>query len=174
MADADRGRGVLTPADRRFLEGDVTLGSEQSRYDARYRIRQRTRNALLDFPILFEQLADRDREQVFDVEHDDLADAVADAVAFCYLGAAALEADPEQVVAAGVRRAEQRLRGPDCPPLDVDVEVAAADEDHLARVGDCIADGQVHELTERDLRTFARALGERDDADLDSLFGDDE
>jgi hypothetical protein len=84
MADADRGRGVLTPADRRFLGGDVALGSEQSRYDARYRIRQRTRNALLDFPILFEQLADRDREQVFDAEHDELADAVADAVACAF------------------------------------------------------------------------------------------
>jgi hypothetical protein len=117
MADADRGRGVLTPADRRFLGGDVTLGSEQSRYDARYRIRQRTRNALLDFPILFGQLAARDREQVFDPEREELTDAVADAVAFCYLGAAALDADPGQVIAAGVRRAEQRLRGPDCPPL---------------------------------------------------------
>jgi hypothetical protein len=173
MADADRGRGVLTPADRRFLGGDVALGSEQSRYDARYRIRQRTRNALLDFPILFEHLAARDREQVFDAEHEELADAVADAVAFCYLGATSLDVDPEQVIAAGVRRAEQRLRGPDCPPLDVDVEVAAADEGRLAHIGDCIADGRVHELTERDLRTFARTLGEREDADLDSLVGSD-
>lgn len=171
MADADRGRGVLTPADRRFLGGDVTLGSEQSRYDARYRIRQRTRNALLDFPILFEHLAERDREQVFDAEHEELADAVADVVAFCYLGATTLDADPEQVIAAGVRRAEQRLRGPDCPPLDVDVEVAVTDEDRVARICGCIADDQVHELTERDLRTFARALGEREDADLESLLG---
>ena len=170
MADADRGRGILTPADRRFLRGDVTLGSEQSRYDARYRIRQRARNALLDFPLLFERLAERDREQVFDGEVDGLSDAIVDAIAFCYLGATDLDADPEQLIAAGVRRAEREQRGPDCPVLDVDVSIEATDEERIDHIAACVGDGAIHDLDERDLRALARLLAEHEDLSLADLL----
>lgn len=172
MADADRPRGVLTPADRRFLRGDVTLGSEQSRYDAHYRIRNRVRNAVLDHSLLFEHLPERDRQQVFDPEDDRLAEAVVDAVAFCYLGAASLDASPERLVAEGVRRGERRRRGPDAPALEVDVSVRAADEEHIEHIAECLDAGAVHDLDEPDLRTLARLLAEESDRPLAEVLGD--
>jgi len=66
IPDDDRQRGILTPADRRFLRGKKELSSEQSRRDARYRIRQRLKNAFLDFSILFSNLDRRDRGQIFE------------------------------------------------------------------------------------------------------------
>lgn len=170
MADVDRPRGILTPADRRFLRGDVTLGSEQSRYDARYRIRQRTRDALFDFPLLFDELADRDREQIFDGRTAGLTDALADAIGFVYLGAASTDADSQRIVAEGVRRAERRLRGSDCPALDVELSVDAADEERVEEIAACIGDGAVHELSERDLRTLANLLAEQEDLSLADIL----
>lgn len=172
MTDVDRSRGILTPADRRFLRGDVTLGSEQSRYDARYRIRQRTRDALLDYPLLFERLAERDREQVFDDRTDGLTDALADAVAFVYLGAASTDVDPQRIVAEGIRRAERRRRGADAPVLDVELSVDATDEERVEEIAACLGDGAVHELSERDLRTLANLLAEREDLSLAELLSD--
>lgn len=175
MADVDRSRGILTPADRRFLLGDVTLGSEQSRYDARYRIRQRTRDALLDFPLLFEQLADRDRKQVFDADSEEVADAIVDAIAFLYLGASTLGSDPERLLSAGIRRAERRKRGPDCPLLDVELSVAATDEERVDHIARCVGDGAVHDLDDRDLRVLARLLADREGLSLaDILDGSSE
>lgn len=170
MTDVDRARGILTPADRRFLRGDVTLGSEQSRYDARYRIRQRTRDALLDCSLLFEHLAERDRVQVFDDDLDGLTDALVDAVAFVYLGATSLDVDPERIVTEGVRRGERRRRGDDCPRLDVEVAVGAAPEERLDHIATCVGSGAIHELDERDLRALARLLAEQDDRAVTDLL----
>ncbi|AGN01982.1 hypothetical protein L593_10185 [Salinarchaeum sp. Harcht-Bsk1] len=150
----------------------MTLGSEQSRYDARYRIRQRTRDAMLDFPLLVERLAERDREQVFDPETGGITDAIVDAIAFCYLGAADVAADPERLLAAGVRRAERERRGPDCPLLDVDVSVEATDDERVDHIAQCVGDGAIHELDERDLRALARLLADRDDVSLADLLDD--
>ena len=71
MSQKDRDRGVLTPADREFLTGEREL-SDQSAYNARVRIRNRVRNALLDFEILFNELSERDRERIFGPMQKDL------------------------------------------------------------------------------------------------------
>lgn len=59
----DRNRGILTPADREFLSGKKEL-TDQSVRDARYRIRNRTKNGLRDIGFLDRFLEKRDRTPI--------------------------------------------------------------------------------------------------------------
>lgn len=59
----DRDRGILTKSDRKYLVGEKDL-SEQSQRDARYRIRNRLINGILDLSFLKFHLPERDRHQV--------------------------------------------------------------------------------------------------------------
>jgi len=170
----ERPRGVLSPADRRFLRGEADLQSDQSAYDARYRIRQRVRNALLDFSLLFESLDDRDREQVFDGD-DELTAAIVDAVAFLYLGAANAAPPREMLFTEGLQRAERRRAG---GRPTAHVEVGAADRDRLEEIVETIESGRLHELSESELRAFAHLCGgdcgRTPREALSAMFGDDE
>ena len=150
----ERPRGILSPADRRFLRGEAALESEQSVYDTRYRIRQRVRDALLDFPLLFGALAERDREQVFDGQA--VADAVVDAVAFLYLGAGGCESSREALFTEGIRRAERRRTG---GRATVRLDVETADRERLERIVETVEAGRPHELSDAELRAFAHLCG---------------
>ncbi|MFB6307740.1 MAG: hypothetical protein ABEH35_00270 [Haloarculaceae archaeon] len=155
----ERPRGILSPADRAFLRGEADLDSEQSVYDARYRIRQRVQHALLDFTLLFERLDERDIGQVFDPgnEHERFTDALVDAFAFLAFGTAEYDPPRETLLSEGVRRAERRRRRD--PVVTAEVSVQHADEDRLERVLECIESGQLHELTDAELRAFAQLCG---------------
>lgn len=67
----ERERGILTPADRAFLHGEKEDLAEQSKRDARYRIRKRTRDGLIDLGTIYEHLDDDDRQLVFEELEDD-------------------------------------------------------------------------------------------------------
>lgn len=67
MSD-ERPRGILSPADRRYLRGETNYEDASSERKARMRIRERVRHALMDLPLLLEHLDERDRKQLLD-EH---------------------------------------------------------------------------------------------------------
>ncbi len=67
----ERERGILTPADRAFLHGEKEDLTEQSKRDARYRIRKRTRDGLIDLGTIYEHLDDNDRQLVFEELKED-------------------------------------------------------------------------------------------------------
>lgn len=60
----NRPRGVITADDRKFLAGEKELGDQGSR-DARYRIRKRIQDSILDLHFLFHELEERDYEHIF-------------------------------------------------------------------------------------------------------------
>lgn len=67
----DRGRGILTKRDRRFLRGDLSDElNDNQKYQKRYQIRQRIRNSMFDFHILYRALPARDVDMLWD-ETDD-------------------------------------------------------------------------------------------------------
>lgn len=66
----DRDRGFLAPIDRAFLRGEKDYEHRQSTYDRRQTIRDRTRNALLDFAVLYEHLSDDQREKILEPRPD--------------------------------------------------------------------------------------------------------
>lgn len=57
-------RGFLTKADKKYLGGERQL-TEGSEYNTKRRIRERTRQALLDFGILFEEMEHSERVKIF-------------------------------------------------------------------------------------------------------------
>jgi hypothetical protein len=110
--DDERDRGVLSPADRAYLRGERTYGSVQAERNTRARIRQRVYDSLLDFEVLIEHLAERDRDLVFG---GDVAaagtegfDALVSAVAFLYGGVGRTDLDFETVLREGINLAEAR------------------------------------------------------------------
>ncbi|WP_256299291.1 hypothetical protein [Haloarchaeobius salinus] len=86
MVTPDRKRGILTTDDRDYLNGRKNL-QEGSERNARKRIRDRTRNAIYDFPYLVNGLSETDVSQVAieDGEaHEEVFEAAEDAIAFLF------------------------------------------------------------------------------------------
>lgn len=88
-------RGFLTETDELFLKGGKKYGSKQQRYERRKAIRERTREALRDFSLLYEKLDAVERNKIFEPEDREtrlaLGGGITDTIAFLYL---ALEGEP--------------------------------------------------------------------------------
>ena len=111
MAESERGRGILSTADRAYLRGETTYASVQSERNARARIRDRTFEAVQDFELLVEALPDHDRGLVFEKRLGDLSgpaafDALVSALAFLYRGVDDAGLDFETVLSEAVNVAE--------------------------------------------------------------------
>jgi len=125
-AEEARGRGILTSADRAYLLGEKEYSTQGER-DARYRIRDRTENALLDLNILNDHLQPDDRSlgfeeiptpiffSAFEFLFKGLFDTLEDAED-------AVEAF-EQIAAAGIGGGIESLK-PEYIVDDVDVKVS--------------------------------------------------
>ena len=173
MADS-RPRGILSPADRAYLTGEADLASDQSVYDARYRIRERIRHALLDFTLLFDHLADADRTQVFQPEdhgREAFTEGLVSAVAFLYLGTAVYEPPRENLFAEGIRRAAEREHGEESAFCSVRIDVEQPTRVQLERVIRCVETGAYHELGENELRALACLL-HREERGESALLGE--
>ena len=91
MSGDDRGRGILSEADRAYLRGERSYASEQSERNARARIRERVFEGVRDFELLVGSLSERDRRLVFEKRFGELDgaagfDALVSWLAFCYRG----------------------------------------------------------------------------------------
>jgi len=129
----ERGRGVLSPADRAYLRGEREYGSVQAERNARARIRRRLVDALLDFELLVEGLAERDRELVFGGDVDDAGtegfDALVSALALCYEGVGRTGFEFETVLREAVNLAEAREDR--AATVDLEMTYHARDPDQL-------------------------------------------
>lgn len=143
----DRGRGILTAADRAYLRGEHEPGSVQSERNTRARIRQRVLDALFDFELLVEGLDERDLGLVFERHVADAGtdgfDALVSALAFCYDGVGRTDLDFETVLREGINLAE--ARDDRAATVDLDVTFHALDADQLRGK---LADGADLSLTE--------------------------
>lgn len=124
MNGEDRGRGVLSSADRSYLRGEATFSNVQSERNARARIRDRTYDAMLDFELLVERLSERDRRLVFEkrfgeMEGADAFDALVSAVAFCYRAVGDTDLEFQAVLREAVNVAEARDERAASVDLDV-------------------------------------------------------
>ena len=83
--DIDRDRGILTTADREFLEADNDEFSRQAAHARRHEIRKRTKNAIKDFTVLFDELPEEEYGEIFgDLSNGELRPGVRDALSFFY------------------------------------------------------------------------------------------
>lgn len=119
--DTERGRGILSPADRDFLRSEPEDYSRQARHAREQAIRERVRNALLDVPILVDHLGD-------DLLHDALtpedgADPVAalpELVSFLYQYYGS-EYQLERLIADGVERVRREQGDPVKARVSIDL-----------------------------------------------------
>jgi hypothetical protein len=164
--DPDRDRGVLTPSDREFLLGRKTDYTEHSKKQKRNRIRRRIRNAILDFTILFDHLDDRDRETVFDpddAERDAYTRGIVDMLAFLHLGTMGYSTPFKDMLAQGVSKGEQELAGSDYRMVNVEFNVDPVGRIDVDEVVEKLDQGRFDEITDGELRAFARLLAESED-----------
>jgi hypothetical protein len=131
--DGERGRGILTPADRAYLRGEHEPGSVQSERNTRARIRQRVLDALFDFEVLVEGLDERDRDLVFGRHVSEAGtdgfDALVSALAFCYDGVRRTDLDFQTALREGVNLAE--ARGDRAATVQLDLTFHSLDADQL-------------------------------------------
>lgn len=159
----DRERGILTPSDRAFLLGRKTDYTDHSKKQKRNRIRRRIRNAILDFSIIFEHLDDRDRETIFDPDHDDrdaYTRGITDVLAFLHLGTVGYSTPFKDMLARGVNKAERELAGSDYRMVSVDFSVDPVGRIDVDEIVDKLECGDYEEVTDEELRAFARLVTE--------------
>lgn len=171
----ERGRGILTKDDRAFLRGNKEFKNEQSVRDARYRIRERVKNSILDFKILLHHLDEKDRNQIFTtnvhtkdqqskesiaveeiqkmVNQSRFQTSMSDAVAFLYLGAMSIDWHTEDFLASGVETAEEE-RGYMIENVEVSVRVSRSEPD-IQELLDRLEQGEG--MTAEELRTLIRS-----------------
>lgn len=167
-----RPRGVLSPADRAYLTGEADLTSDQSEYDARYRIRERLGHSLLDFRLLFDHLSEADRRQVFAPAADEreaFTEGLVSAVAFLYLGTGSYSPPRDNLFAEGIRRALEREHEDESAFCSVRIDVERPSRAQLEHVLRCVERGAYHELGESELRALACFLHRRDRGQSDVL-----
>ncbi|MFB6127057.1 MAG: hypothetical protein ABEJ79_07180 [Halolamina sp.] len=171
MTGESRDRGILTDADRAYLRGERTYGSEQAERNARARIRDRVWNAALDFELLLAELDDHDRELVFGKRADRgdptaVFDALVAATAFCYRAVEDTDLDFETVLREAINVAAARDdRG---ATVEFDVTYLGLDAEGLRRKLDR---GEELSLTELAYLQESDEFGPREVAEY---FGDDD
>jgi len=131
MTIEERPRGILSPADRKYLKSPDTY-SDQAAYERRQSIVTRVHEALHDFPVLVANLEEEHRREAFedrDLEHKDYTLNVLDsAFTFLYLGVADIVPEElakdafEDSIAEGVQRAYLQ-RGISVDDVTVTIEV---------------------------------------------------
>lgn len=164
----DRDRGILSPDDRDYLWQQSDYEYEQSKYSARERIRNRTRNAILDFTDLEFTLEEEDRERIFASLSGNLEDHLVMAVRFFYQGLD-YEADRlEAVVEQAVHEAENRrsVQQGQAYLHSVDVSIDVNRSPGLEHIQTKLEAGDP--LTDRELGVLVRA-GELPAGQLDEL-----
>lgn len=168
----DRGRGILTPSDREYLLGRKTDYTEHSKKQKRNRIRRRVRNGILDFPILFEHLEERDRKTVFDPD-DEYREAytrgIIDMLGFLHLGTMGFYTPFKDMLSEGVGKAEQELAGSDYRMVTVDFNVDPVGQIDVDEVIDKLEFGDYEKVTDEELRAFVRLLAESSEFSASSM-----
>jgi hypothetical protein len=177
----DRDRGILSPADREFLlTGGDNLSSDQSRRNARRRIRDRIRNAIIDFDIITRLLNEDDKRMVFDEEGEwrpAFTSGQKAMIEFLYSSLADVEnddaADFETLLKSGVHDAElSRHDGPVLVNVEFDVQTDVqfdienarerfeqGESMTIAEIGALMATGEVKGEELEELAEIARERG---------------
>jgi hypothetical protein len=160
MSEKTRDRGILTPADRAFLTGQSTMESEQSKRDARYRIRNRLSNGVLDFEVLLSSLEAKDRQKVFEkfLDEDEYPGGITSthpltrALSFFYVGIDEQE-EFDEVLELAIEEAE-RHRGRVVNNIDVEISVDSEQPDvdgliNRIRAGESLCDEELDILVRK-------------------------
>lgn len=123
----DRPRGILTADDRRFLLGEKEFKHQQSKTNARSRIRKRVANGILDFGLIYYHLRDEDIWQIFEYDNEterlSLDHSIVELISLVYFGTTGFHPPFETLLKRGVSQGEQRIASPGRREVSIDFEV---------------------------------------------------
>lgn len=175
----ERGRGMLTTADREFLQAsDEERASEysrQARSAAWKRIRERVQNGLRDFRLLARQLPEAEREKIFPGEPGSrerlyVDEDVMSAIDFMYTGLGGVTGF-SRPMKMGVANGELQL-GTVTSALQVTVrfEVGQSQFVELKEAAKLVEQGEWDRLTSPDLFTFVRSAHRMGAIDFEKFY----
>jgi hypothetical protein len=154
-------RGILTTADREFLLGEKKLKSSQSEYNKRSDIRKRVLDGLLDLSLIYRELSEQDRTQIFHPENYNrqenrqLAEALRDTIALIYQETGVGKHDiPVDTFEMLLRHAMRNIHG---PFTRIEFKVTYPKAVSIGRIVAKIEADALHELSEQELFFYVRA-----------------
>ena len=181
----DRPRGVLSQRDREYLVGESDIEPKtQSERNVRGTIRERVKNALLDFTLLLSHLPPRDRRQIFDSSDREMKIGIAYTLGFLYHETEPTRYNFEDLLQLGIdheevaalRREGYSLEARmfrDRYDVDLQVERVSGVENPFAlqKIGEEIQKGNAERLTPPEIRAFFDyyAYADEFDPELPSL-----
>jgi len=103
----DRPRGILSPTDREYLCGLKEYAQPQTDANRRQEIRERVKNGLKDFALLWLLLERSEREKIFeDLGEEETDELIESMISFAYLGFDRDKARMEERIQHGLLGAE--------------------------------------------------------------------
>lgn len=177
IEDADRPRGILSKRDRQFLveESYREELTPQSRRNVRSRLRERVRNAILDFYLLDEYLDERDRDSVFSGIDSGMREGLHSTMAFLYRGADSNTETFESWIEGGLTHIELEGRSRllvDPPTVAMDITPGESVDPDAVEAK--IDQGNLDDLTSAELRFLLWRAGKlfgNTDSDTPSIAG---
>lgn len=167
MEALERSRGILSKTDRDYLLGLKKYDNKQSEANRRQDIRNRIKNSLQDFKIIWPLLGEQDRDQIFNSLDDKTVDDYIEAViSFIYLG---LDGDIpriESVIKKGILAGENISSEGETKQIDVSINI-----DHYPDVEDAkekLQNSPLVEFTVEEIGVLAKA-GELDPSHIEKM-----
>lgn len=168
--DPTRPRGLLNERERTYLLGQAGIDPRsQAERDVRATIRTRLTHAIYDLALLFDHLADRDVEQVFDPRADDVAErrtAIEDTIGFLYRATVDFHPPFAYLAREGIQRAEW-THFDRTVQVTVDVEPTAPVDPEAIRAK--MAGDRAQGITPEEARWIAETVVGSDEFDFTDL-----
>ncbi|SDY35803.1 hypothetical protein [Halobellus clavatus] len=165
-----RPRGILSKTDREYLLGLKEYENEQSEANRRQDIRDRIKNSLKDFKIIWALLDEKDRNQIFSSLDDETVDNCIEAmVSFIYLG---LDGDIpriEKAIKRGILAGENATSEGETKQVEVSINIDHYPDVEAAK--EKMQRSPLVELTVEELGVLAKA-NELDPSHIEKLNDD--
>jgi hypothetical protein len=161
-SDVDRDRGILSPADRKYLGSDKSGYTRQAQHQRERTIRARVRNAILDFTLLFEHWDETERENVLGTgTAGPIGEGIADFFAMVHIEAR--QPGMKNLLLRGVTRGEQQLANSDLYDVRVEYDVEPVGVLNFEEAVEKFQSWKLHRLTDTEAQAIVKLL-ERSDA----------
>ena len=169
LSPEDRPRGILSPTDREYLCGLKEYAQPQTDANRRQDIRERVKNGLKDFALLWLSLERKEREKVFeDLGEDGTDEVIESMVSFAHLGLNQDQARMEERIQRGVLGAENvdKLFRSAGRATDVDVSINVEYDPDIEKLYERFEEGR--ELTDAEVGVLVRS-GRLKSGDIEKL-----
>jgi hypothetical protein len=151
-----RPRGILSKTDREYLLGAKSYENEQSEANRRQDIRDRIKNSLKDFKLIWALLEENDRNQVFSSLDDESVDNSIEAmVSFIYLGLNGDIPRMEKAIKRGILAGENAISDGETKQVDVSINIDYYPDVETAK--EKMQNNPLVELTVEELGVLAKA-----------------